>query len=251
MGDRLNPNEPHYVWTQGFFIGEFEVSNIEFRQFIDSLDGYSANTNWSESGLEWRDRSRSHTSATYLPTNPEFERFGGDDMPVTEVTWFEATAFCNWLTKKYGNSRWIFSLPTEAEWEKAARGPDGFDYPLGRRLSDGETSSYNWKKNPLATRTVFGVGESRTMFQPNRWGIYHLGGNVVEWTSSVYRQLNREHPYNEDDRNDDDQPGSRVARGGSWYSASNALLYIAYRDAFEPELSHNDLGFRIVARYLP
>jgi len=170
---------------------------------------------------------------------------------VTNVTWFEAQAYCGWLTKKFGRGRWFFSLPSEAEWEKAARGPDGFDFALSRSFSDGEVNLYNWKKNPGAEVTVVGAGASQTSYLPNRYGIYHLSGNVVEWTSSVARPFNRERPYVDAERDREDINETRVARGGSWYSASIALLYIAYRDSFQPEVSHHDLGFRIVARPLP
>lgn len=252
MGDRLNPNEPHYVWTQGFFVGLFEVTNAEFREFLRADDGYASDSNWSEAGKQWKSRSQPSSSAELSDKDPDRVRFGMPDMPVTGVTWFEAAAYCRWLTQKFGEKRWLFSLPTEAEWEKAARGPDGFDYPLGRTLSESETTHYNWKKNPSAERTVFGADESRGTFRPNRYGLYHLGGNVVEWTLSTYRPLGRSRPYtDDDDRNREALAGARVARGGSWYSASAALLYIAYRDAFEPELSHHDLGFRIVAKPLP
>ena len=252
MGDRLNPNEPHYVWTQAFFIGQFEVTNAEFSAFLHAEDGYNSDLNWSEAGAAWKRTSDSHSSAGFRATDPEFSRFGQSDMPVTGITWFEAVAYCRWLTAKYGGHRWLFSLPSEAEWEKAARGPDGFDYPLGHTISDAEASHYNWKKNPSAERTLFGVEESRSRFRPNRYGLFHLGGNVVEWTQSIYKPISRLIPYSDDDdRNRDALAGSRVARGGSWYSASAALLYIAYRDAFEPELSHHDLGFRIVAKALP
>lgn len=109
----------------------------------------------------------------------------------------------------------------------------------------------NWKKNPDVAVTVVGVNESQTAFKPNRYGLYHMSGNVVEWTQSLFRPFNREHPYTDDDRNLDDVAGLRVARGGSWYSASTALLYLPYRDAFQSEHSSQDIGFRIVARRIP
>ena len=96
-----------------------------------------------------------------------------------------------------------------------------------------------------------GISDSRKKFQPNRYGVYHLGGNVVEWTLGLRRHFNQANPYVDDDRNRDDLEGERVDRGGSWYSAGNALLYIPYRDAFQPEVSHHDLGFRVVARPIP
>lgn len=251
FGDRLNPREPHLVWTQGFFIGQFEVSNAEFWQFLSALDGYSDDSNWTVEGRNWKARRTGGASAKLSPRDAEFERFGQDDHPVTQVTWYEAAAYCRWLTRTIGGGRWLYSLPTEAEWEKAARGPDNFDYPLSRSLSDPETRLYNWRKNPLAEIAVVGRSKTPEEFRPNRYGIYHLGGNVVEWTQGLYRPFDREKPYVTDDgRNREDEAGVRVVRGGSWYSASNALLYIPYRDTFQPEISHNDLGFRVVARSL-
>ena len=92
----------------------------------------------------------------------------------------------------------------------------------------------------------------KARFIPNRYGVFHLSGNVVEWTQTVNRPYNRERPYAEDDgRNRDDLTEVRVVRGGSWYSAGIALLSIAYRDSFQPEVRHHDLGFRVVARSLP
>jgi formylglycine-generating enzyme required for sulfatase activity len=78
-----------------------------------------------------------------------------------------------------------------------------------------------------------------------------MSGNVVEWTQSISRPYSRLRPYGDDDRNGEETKGLRVARGGSWYSASIALLYLPYRDSFQPELSNHDLGFRVVARLLP
>ncbi len=109
----------------------------------------------------------------------------------------------------------------------------------------------NWEKNPDAVITVVGIQNSYSAYQPNRFGLYHLTGNVVEWTQSTNRPYNRERPYADDDRNHDDTVGLRVARGGSWYSASIAILYIPYRDAFQPEHNTQDIEFRIVAKQLP
>ena len=156
-----------------------------------------------------------------------------------------------WRTKRLGGGAWIYSLPTEAEWEKAARGPDSFDYGLGNSLSDAETPLYNWKKNPSAETTVVGIAQTPQRYKANRYGLYHMGGNVAEWTESLYRPFSQVKPYSDDERNRTDLPGQRVVRGGSWYSASNALMYLAYRDAFTPELRHDDLGFRVVARRIP
>jgi formylglycine-generating enzyme required for sulfatase activity len=247
LGDRLNLREPHFVWTPGFFIGSFEVTNAEFRQFLEASDGFKDAENFSQAGREWKSQNQSQASARLSEKDPDYKKFGQNDQPVTQVTWFEAAAFPKWLTKKFGEGKWIYSLPTEAEWEKVARGPDCFDHALGQTLSDAEVNLYNWKKNPLSETAVIGAGGSLTQFRPNRYGVFHLGGNVVEWTQSVFRPYNAEKPYDNDDRNKEETEGARVARGGSWYSASNALMYVSYRDTFQPEVFHHDLGFRIVA----
>lgn len=251
LGDRQNPGEPHYVWLTGYFIAPFEVSNDEFREFLNDPAGYYDSSNWTEGGKVWRLHSQSHTSASFKAGDRDYGRFGRPDQPLSRVTWFEANAFCKWMSRKYAERKWQFSLPTDAEWEKAARGPDIFDYALSMFISDAEEKLYNWKKNPDAPVPVFGIAASQASWNSNRFGLYHMTGNVVEWTQSIDRPYNREHPYADDDRNLDDTPGLRTARGGSWYSAAISYMYIPYRDSFQPEHYTQDIGFRIVARRLP
>ncbi len=249
FGDRLRTKEPHYVWLSGYFVSPFEVTNEEFRRFLNHPRGYADDGNWSAPGRRWKAANQSHATALLKPSDAEFERFGQPDQPVVQENWFEANAFCRWLTRIEGNEKWIFGLPTEAEWEKVARGPDNFDYSLGQQISDEEVELYNWKKNPSAMTTVVGIGESRSSYRPNRYGVYHMTGNVAEWTQSLYRVYNREQKYvDDDDRNHDDMNGERVLRGGSWYTASIAVLNIAYRENFKPEVQTPYLGFRVVAR---
>jgi len=252
FGDHLRTQEPHYVWLTGFFISPFEVTNAEFREFLSDSHGYADSGNWTEAGRRWQTSNPSHSTAQLKATDADFKRFGQPDQPVVQVNWFEANAFCRWLTKKIGQGKWIFALPSEAEWEKAARGPDNFDYGLGMNISDDQVRLYNWKKNPGAAVTVVGLQETRSTYQPNRYGLYHVSGNVAEWTESIYRTYSRQHPYvDDDDRNKDDTTGERVLRGGSWYTASVAVLYIPYRENFQPEVETPYLGFRVVARPVP
>jgi formylglycine-generating enzyme required for sulfatase activity len=251
FGDTRNPHEQHYVWLTGFFMAAHEVTNEEFKAFQLSNDGYDARANWTEAGWLWKESNRSNVSALLLPDEGAYPKFGQPDQPVTWVNWFEAEAYCQWLTRILGTGKWWFSLPNEAEWEKAARGPDNFEFALSRKISDREAPFYNWKKNPIAEMTVIGNETTRKQFSPNRYGLYHMTGNVVEWTASVYKPFSRKEPFRNDARNQVDTPGLRVARGGSWYSASIAYIAIPYRDAFQPEHSSQDIGFRIVARILP
>jgi formylglycine-generating enzyme required for sulfatase activity len=252
FGDHLRPSEPHYVWLTAYFISVLEVTNAEFKTFIDDPEGYRNDAHWVEAGKKWKATNVSHATALLTSAGDDFQRFGQSDQPVVHVNWFEANAFCHWLTKKIGSGRWIFSLPSEAEWEKAARGPDNFDYGLGMNISDEQVKLYNWKKNPTAAVTVVGWEETQRNYRPNRYGLYHMTGNVAEWTQSIYRTYNRQRPYVDDDeRNHDETTGERVLRGGSWYTASIAVLYIPYRENFRPDVETPYLGFRIVARPIP
>lgn len=252
FGDHLRVQEPHYVWLGSFYINPFEVTNAEFREFLNNPQGYGDDGNWTDAGRKWKAANSSHATALLEPSDPDYQRFGQPDQPVVHVNWFEANAFCHWLTKTIGGGEWLFALPTEAEWEKAARGPDNFDYALGMYISDREAGLYNWRKNPGAEVTVIGFSETKSKYQPNRYGLYHMTGNVTEWTQSIYRTYNQQHPYVDyDDRNKDDTQGERVLRGGSWYTASIAVLYIPYRENFRPEVETPYLGFRVVARPVP
>jgi formylglycine-generating enzyme required for sulfatase activity len=245
LGERQNPGQAHVVWVHSFHIASFEATNGEFRRFLDDPRGHADRANWTVAGWAWKEGEHSQATARLPPTDRRYPRFGRDELPVMLVTWHEARAFCRWLTRTLGEGRWLYRLPTEAEWEKAARGPDGFDYGLGMELSEPQASLYNWRKNPGAATTLVGVEETLRSYRPNRYGLYHASGNAREWTQSVFARYSAEHPYHDDERNADDAAGMRVTRGGSWYSASAVRLQLAYREEFQPELSSDDLGFRV------
>jgi formylglycine-generating enzyme required for sulfatase activity len=247
IGDRHNPGQPHPVWIPSFYLAAFEVTNGEFRRFLADPRGYDDRANWTAAGWAWKTTGLSQATARLPPTYERYPRFGRDELPVMLVTWFEASAYCRWLTRTLGGGRWLFRMPTEAEWEKAARGPDGFDYGLGMELSEPQAGLYNWRKNPDAAVTLVGFEDTRRGYRPNRYGVYHASGNAREWTQSVFRRYNAERPWRDDDRDTDEAEGMRVTRGGSWYSASAVRLQLAYREEFQPELSSDDLGFRIAA----
>ncbi len=247
LGERANPGQPHAVWVPAFHLGAFEVTNGEFRGFLADPEGYDDRRSWTEAGWRWKQGGQSQATARLGAANPRFPRFGRDELPVMLVTWYEANAYCRWLTRRFGGGRWLFRLPTEAEWEKAARGPDGFDYGLGMELSEPQAGLYNWRKNPGAEVTLVDFETTRRDYRANRYGVYHASGNAREWTQSVFRPYGQSRPYQDDERNTDDATGLRVTRGGSWYSASAVRLQLAYREEFQPELSSDDLGFRVAA----
>lgn len=247
IGDPGNPGQAHAVWLPSFHLASFEVTNREFRRFLADPAGYDDRANWTEAGWAWRKTGTSQVTAKLPATAPRFPRFGRDELPVVLPNWYEASAYCRWLTRRLGGGKWLFRLPNEAEWEKAARGPDGFAHGLGMELSEPQSGLYNWRKNPGAEVTVVSLDESRRRYRPNRYGLFHAAGNAREWTQSVQRHFTAVKPWQDDHRNLDDASGTRVTRGGSWYSASAVRLQLAYREECQPELSSDDLGFRIAA----
>jgi iron(II)-dependent oxidoreductase len=156
---------------------------------------------------------------------------GFADHPATEVTWYGAVAYCRWRGAR---------LPTEAEWEAAARGREGRLYPWGN-------------VPPTSERAVFarprGAHESvgRRPAGATPEGVHDLAGNLAEWTSTLYRS----YPYRSDDgRENADADGERVTRGGDYvFDTSPDRLMTFFRAGFSRavEHGHRHIGFRCAA----
>jgi len=131
------------VFLPDFFIDQFEVSNIEYKRFVDAT-GYPAPPSWVDNKY---------------PIDDDF-------YPVSEVSWWDATCYARWIGKR---------LPTEAEWEKAARGTDGRRFPWGDKFS-----------SDLANNAD-GIMETTAKLEgASPFGVVNMVGNVAEWTASVY-----------------------------------------------------------------
>jgi formylglycine-generating enzyme required for sulfatase activity len=164
------------------------------------------------------------TQAQYratMGTNPA--SFKGDDLPVESVSWNDALEFCRKLSSLTGRK---YRLPTEAEWEYAAR--------AGNSTAAGNVDALGWCGSNSANRT-HPVGQK----QANAFGLYDMYGNVWEWTESKYRP----YPFQATDGREDLQPTDvRVLRGGSWESATRACR-ATYRRRVVPDPRSS--GFRI------
>ncbi|MCC6499298.1 MAG: SUMF1/EgtB/PvdO family nonheme iron enzyme [Anaerolineales bacterium] len=206
----------HTLYLPNYYIAKYPVTVDEYRAFVQ------------ESGYK---------------TSDERSLGGVENHPVVYVTWNDALAFAKWKG---------VSLPSEAEWEKAARGTDGRIYPWGNDWKDGyaNTDEYWQKPQSFWDRIRRKNGKRATTpvgtFSPrgdSPYGCADMSGNVWEWTRSVYK----EYPYNASDgREDEKASGFRVLRGGSFLSNQRSTR-CAFRDWYSPDHFNYFIGFRVCA----
>jgi gamma-glutamyl hercynylcysteine S-oxide synthase len=240
------------VYVEGFWIDRYEVSNGKYKAFIDA-GGYTISTYWNPAGWAWRVAAdRTLPGGWNDPGSQGGGIPGNEQFPVHGVNWFEADAYCRWAAVR---------LPTEAEWEKAAKGgcethgdpgrcddADTPTYPWGEGLS-GARANYYESGDPYETGlTPVGYFDGtchpypdpqptcyETMDSPSPYGLYDVVGNIFEYTSTAYAP----YPYNPTDGRESPPTSSdeccRVTRGGEqgyWAGylrcASRIGDYVAY-----------------------
>jgi len=213
----------HTVYIDGFYIDKYEVTNAQYVRFLNE---YGKNTD--ESGNQLLDIDDAYcrvnrSGGTYVPES------GYEDHPVVEVSWYGAVAYARFYGKR---------LPTEAEWEKAARGGlVGKIYPWGDGISHQDANYYGTGDRDIWDNTSL-VGS----FSPNDYDLYDMAGNVWEWCadwydSGYYRLSPRRNPTGL-------SSGTyRVLRGGSWGNNPNTLR-VADRNFNNPTHTYSYLGFR-------
>jgi formylglycine-generating enzyme required for sulfatase activity len=237
MGSNAIPDASpqHQLELEAFRIGKYPVTNVEYGEFVDE-GGYLRQEWWTEMGWRWL-QSRPQTE-------PGFWRepyFNEDRQPVVGVSWYEAVAYCRWLS---GTTMRSFRLPTEAEWEKAARGAnDARRFPWGDRYEPGRANTGEAGIGSTARVDAYPRGASP-------YGVLDLAGNVFEWTSSKWgrnwQELEYLYPYRADDgREEEEGSAARVMRGGSWFN-SFVEAQISRRARFLPGSRGSNIGFRVV-----
>lgn len=197
-----------------FWIGTYPVTYSRFRLFIDAPDGFYDDQWWV--GLDVPDKNRE---------KPGQQRFMLDDHPCEWVSWYDAIAYCRWLSFQH-NIR--VRLPTEWEWQWAAQGPKGREYPWGDRF---DKDRCNTDENGINSTTP--VDCYPTGVSP--FGVMDMAGNVWEWCLNEY-----ELPDNTNFEGD----APRSVRGGSW---GHDLLFarVTFRDGGRPQDRSNYQGFRL------
>ncbi|MBD3226539.1 MAG: SUMF1/EgtB/PvdO family nonheme iron enzyme [Caldithrix sp.] len=219
MGSRHEANEKpvHEVYVKGFYLDRKEVTVEEFEYFC-------------------RRTNRK------MPDQP---RWSQPDHPVVNVTWQDAAAYAEWVGKR---------LPTEAEWEYAARGNHGsLKYAPGRDQaayfrSYGNIADESLRREKLRAPIRYGYDDGFAFTAPvgsmpaNLFGIYDLDGNVLEWCRDWYSA----DYYKNSDKMNPTGPADgqyRVVRGGSW-NRTGKYLRVSYRTYYPPKVRFNFLGFR-------
>jgi formylglycine-generating enzyme required for sulfatase activity len=238
-----------------FELARSPLTNAQWKRFIDD-DGYNPDAPWwDEAGRAWllRDDHATEGLQAYQrrdhKQHPEFwhdERFGiaRPNHPVVGISWYEAIAFCKWLNrhKDYNREGFVYLLPSEAEWEYAARRATRRTYPWGHEEPDAERANFNQVYHNTSAVGCFAPGVT-----PEE-GLHDLAGNMWEWTRSAYREY---HYDPADGREDTDNPERRrfVLRGGGWFDPSVSLR-ASDRRSFPPDDRDYYVGCR-VARRLP
>ncbi len=208
----------HKVYLDAFHIDKYEVTKLQFSEFLNE-EG-----NQEEGGVSWLDTSDEDCLIEYR--NGKYQpKPGYENHPVIEVSWYGARAYAKWAGKR---------LPTEAEWEKAARGGlVGKKYPWGDNI---DSSKANYGENVGQTTSV-------GRYPPNNYGLYDMGGNVWEWVSDWYD----DGYYSSGDSYRNPQGpnygSERVIRGAGW-SHDASYLCSAGRSYVSPDDTSNHLGFR-------
>ena len=215
----------HRVELPTYYIGKYPVTVAQFRAFVE---------------------------ATGFAVGDQHCLRGVANHPVVWITWHEALAYCAWLTEvlrdrqarhgalfpAFGGREWAVTLPSEAEWEKAARGTDARRYPWG---SDWDANRANCDQAGIGSACTVGCFPEGA----SPYGVEDISGNVWEWTRSKYV----DYPYEADERESSEGDKARVVRGGSWLYYSGGLrAAVRFDFGLYPVLKYNYLGFRCIVR---
>ena len=208
--DSRHPDEgpKHTTYLGTYYIDKYEVTNLEYKKFID---------------------------ATGKPRPPHWitgkYRKGRAYHPVVFVSWMDAAEYCNWVGKE---------LPNEAQWEKAARGTDGRNFPWGNVFDEKKSNMPGLKLGGTMPVGSFEEGKSP-------YGLYDMTGNVWEWTTSWYK------PYrgaSDAETNPHYGEKNKILRGGSWFNCHiyrcGISAYTFNRSHFSQDVKNNSFGFRCV-----
>ena len=243
----------HKVYLDAYYIDKYEVTNAQFKEFVEATGyvtdaerkGYGEVWNLKEGWEPWRLQifkdvnwrrpndwvnTESHPNRPHPDAWENYNIMDKMDYPVVQVSWNDVQVYAKWAGKR---------LPTEAEWEKAARGTDGRMWPWGNVFNidiGGVTVHANIASDDLLSVDSFPTGVSP-------YGVYNMVGNVQEWVADWYAA----DYYIHSPRNNPKGPDNGIARvlkGGSWRHQKSHHVLSASRNYQAPDYSSNFVGFR-------
>jgi len=200
----------HTVTLSAYAISRYPVTVAQFRVFIEE-SGYQTDEDWEDENQH-------------------------GNHPAVNVSWHDATAYCEWLTSKLKDRGWEIQLPTEAQWEKAARGTDGRIYPWGDESLEPNLANYGGKLGTTSPAGSFPGGAS-----PYR--IYDMSGNVLEWCRDWYDEAYYKKGPSAEPQGPE-KGSERVLRGGFWYFHAR-YCRAAFRNRNLPGNRRGYVGFRL------
>lgn len=226
-----------------YFIGRYPVTNIQFARFVKE-DGYQIQEYWSADGWEWRtgrydSRTLEAMARDWLEHRPQAKRnvpyywhsieLSNPIVPIVGVNWFEAEAYCTWLSKKIVAvpDGYTIRLPHDDEWERASRGQDGREYPWGEGFDKSAANTWDSDSTGSGLGGTTAVCTFPQGVSPE--GALDMSGNVWEWTNSWY----------------DEDRKYRIVRGGSWIGYQ-WFARSSFCNWSIPLMFNDDLGFRVV-----
>jgi formylglycine-generating enzyme required for sulfatase activity len=226
-----------------FWVAKYPVTNAQYARFVQA-GGYQTRAFWSDHGWDWRtgkydERTLEPVERDWLEHRPATRRnapyfwhnieLGNPIFPVVGVCWYEVEAYCNWMSKNIVAvpAGYIVRLPMDLEWERAARGDKGREYPWGSEFD--KTACNTWDSDPSGTGLGGTTAVSTFPQGVSPAGAWDMSGNVWEWTGSWYDE---DHRY-------------RVVRGGSWIGYQ-WFARGSFCNWSIPLMFNDDLGFRVV-----
>lgn len=230
------PNESpeHKVIISDYYIDKYEITNTQFEKFVTAT-GYKTDAEKTGKGWVWIDGELKEVSGANW-RNPEGDGIGIKDRmhcPVVQISWSDAKSYAEWVDKR---------LPTEAEWEKAARGTDGRIYPWGNDWIASAT-------NNIVTGPCSACPVADNEAGKSPYGCYHMSGNVAEWCADWFDEIYYHQSNIGDNPKGPKEGKSHALRGGSWVLAKKGLFTTARQPGhFDNQTNFwsNYIGFRCV-----